>query len=374
MLRIISIILLAVWVSSPLQAQFASAEDKALQEKVGKLSGQGKRDEALSLLYNIKDANVRVASMVDYIKGLFGAGQQAFAMKFAAQQLDSAKALSSQPNRRYGYTNLAVPYASILVDNKHYAEACAILDSVVHGKDLQHPSVMETYVKALSGLGNNERALEEIKKMILAGKASAFVTDTVFEQVYTRVGGDGHGFKKLKDSLNHAVKLVLREEVIRNITTTPAPAFELKDADGKTVSLASFKGKTVVLDFWATWCMPCKASFPMMKMVQDRYKGNPDVVFLFIHCFEKDGNPVQEAVSYMKSHNFDFNVLFDLRDTTTKESAVAKAYGIRGIPTKCVIDPKGVLRFTSVGGVKYTETDAHAAEHLAAMIEVAGGI
>src|ERR1700754_1863990 len=51
----------------------------------------------------------------------------------------------------------------------------------------------------------------------------------------------------------------------------PAPDFSLKDLNGKTVSLADYKGKTLVIDFWATWCVPCRESFPAVKMVMDKY-------------------------------------------------------------------------------------------------------
>src|ERR1700748_85368 len=61
-----------------------------------------------------------------------------------------------------------------------------------------------------------------------------------------------------------------------------APDFKLKDIDGKEISLASLNGKIVIVDFWATWCGPCKASFPGMQLAVNNFKNDKDVVFLFI--------------------------------------------------------------------------------------------
>src|ERR1700749_3607746 len=69
-----------------------------------------------------------------------------------------------------------------------------------------------------------------------------------------------------------------------------APNFILKDINGKTVSLADYKGKVLILDFWATWCVPCRNSFPAVKMAVEKYKNDPDVKILFSDTRETESN------------------------------------------------------------------------------------
>jgi thiol-disulfide isomerase/thioredoxin len=109
--------------------------------------------------------------------------------------------------------------------------------------------------------------------------------------------------------------------------------------------LASLKGKVVVLDFWATWCGPCKASFPAMQTALNKYKDDKDVVFLFVDTWEhkEPAKMKEDAAQFIKDNKYTFDVVLDDKDKTIGD------YKVDGIPTKFVLDKKGKVVYVNVG-------------------------
>jgi thiol-disulfide isomerase/thioredoxin len=138
-----------------------------------------------------------------------------------------------------------------------------------------------------------------------------------------------------------------------NLIKEKAPEFELLDANGNTVSMKDFKDKIMVIDFWATWCMPCKAALPGMQMLVDKYKNDPDVKFLFIHTREITGESFgkvrDQSLAYFKAHDFTLPLYVDLKTKDTKENKVAERFKVSGIPHKMVIDRNGFIRYSGIG-------------------------
>ena len=114
----------------------------------------------------------------------------------------------------------------------------------------------------------------------------------------------------------------------------PAPLWTLKDLNGKPVRLADYKGKVVILDFWATWCQPCGVEIPDFIALQKQY--GPKGLVIIGASEDDDGTPdVQGVVSRFAAKNqMNYPIVL-----VTAE--VANAYGIEGIPTTFVIDPSG---------------------------------
>ena len=121
----------------------------------------------------------------------------------------------------------------------------------------------------------------------------------------------------------------------------PAPDFTLKDMDGKQFSLKDYRGKVVMLNFWATWCPPCRREMPSMERLHQKLKGK-DFVVLALNQME-DGDRVF-TFSGDLGIDLTFPILFD------NDSSVSRAYGVMGLPTTYLIDKQGNMRFRAIGG------------------------
>jgi len=122
-----------------------------------------------------------------------------------------------------------------------------------------------------------------------------------------------------------------------------APQFELSDLEGRTVSLAQFRGKIVMLDFWATWCGPCRISMPILDRLQKEFSN--DMVLLAVNLRE----PRDLVRDYVARQNVRSRVVLDL------EGNVGEEYESDSIPMQVIIDQEGVVQHVSVGVIPRME-------------------
>lgn len=125
-------------------------------------------------------------------------------------------------------------------------------------------------------------------------------------------------------------------EVPSVLEHTQAPQFKLVDLDGKTWDLAQLRGKPVVVNFWSTWCLPCKQEYPLMQQAASAY---PNVQFLGV--LYSDEPP--KAVAYLKRLGNVFPHLVD------PDGRTAIDYGVAGVPETYFINPSGVIVYKQVG-------------------------
>ena len=124
--------------------------------------------------------------------------------------------------------------------------------------------------------------------------------------------------------------------------STPAPDFELTSADGQVIRLADLRGKVVLLNFWATWCPPCKAEMPDLNALQRKYGAERDFVVLGIN----DEESAADVTAFAQREGIAFPLLLD-----PDGRVIEKLFDVRYLPTSMIIDREGNIRDTWRGQI-----------------------
>ena len=198
--------------------------------------------------------------------------------------------------------------------------------------------IIERYHLFMEKVDKPSKVTASLSRYIAQGKTDSAM-DAQFKRLYHGKGSADDALATLEAKAN-AEK---QAEMVKTILSEPASVFTLRDLNGNKVSLDSLKGKTVVLDFWATWCGPCKASFPAMQKIVDKHKADNNVVVLFVDTWENADDKNKNARDFITTSPYTFHVLMD------NDNEVVEKYKVSGIPTKFIIDPNGTLRFKAVG-------------------------
>jgi peroxiredoxin len=123
-----------------------------------------------------------------------------------------------------------------------------------------------------------------------------------------------------------------------------APDFELRDVDGKLHRLADYRGKVVILNFWATWCPPCRYEMPSMERARKKIEGE-NMVILAVDVGEDEDT----IFSFIANYEVHFPLLMD------QEAKTIKSYPVIGLPTTYIIDPQGNVTHRVVGSREWDD-------------------
>jgi len=203
------------------------------------------------------------------------------------------------------------------------------------------------YIECLNKNGKYAKAVEVAEESMALGKSSGKLLEE-YKTAFIKSKGSIEDFNKKMAAIKEEEAKKASEKLVKGLINKPAPQFMLKGIDGKTVSLADLKGKVVVVDFWATWCGPCKASFPTLQKVYEKYKNNENIVIYAVNTWENETGKEREktVTEFLKENKYTFNVLYDAEQ---RENSLAAQFGVDGIPTKFIIDKEGNIQFKSVG-------------------------
>ena len=128
----------------------------------------------------------------------------------------------------------------------------------------------------------------------------------------------------------------------------PAPDFTLADMDDEMHSFKDLRGKVVLLNFWATWCPPCRREMPSMERLYQKLNGE-DFTVIAVNQMESGDH----VFAYTGQLEVDptFTILFD------RDSRVSNSYRVNGLPTTYLIDKQGNIRFRAIGGREFDHPD-----------------
>jgi len=237
-----------------------------------------------------------------------------------------------------------------------YSKEAAI--TIMKGKDADQNN---TYALLAEKVLPAKQYKKEIEQFVKDGKGTSDMRE-ILKAVYIKEKKSEAGFDDYIAALQKENIQRMLAELKKSMLSETAPVFALNDIDGKKIDITDLKGKVVIIDFWATWCGPCKASFPGMQKMVNKYKDDPNVKFVFIDTWERGEDKKKDAGDFIKTNKYSFHVLMD------NDNKVVEQFKVEGIPTKFVLDKNGIIRFKAVG---FDGSDEKLVNELTAMIDMA---
>ncbi len=276
---------------------------------------------------------------------------------FKGNRLDLAFEFSKQSLRFFShldtlsvsYGNSLDTYASIIYAMGDLNNAIRYQNKAVELMNIQNDNANQRLIEYLHE-AKNFYEITKIGREIINCNTSTYAIDSLYENALKELHQEDIDFFKLKKANSQKNQ----KELLSKIINQKAKDFELIDLNGKSVELKDFLGKILIIDFWATWCKPCLASFPTMKKLQEEYK-DKNVKFVFINTLENvSSSNINNLVEKIKElakikHFSEFEILLDQKNSKTGSFNTSHDYNVQGIPAKFIIDKNGNLRYGSVG-------------------------
>lgn len=329
--------------------------DYVLASLATSFAKDGDAKKASHYLGQMKERFWRGNGYIPTGQALLAAGDTAAAAPILKTAMDDAYYYISLPEDQkdnkakfasMGYASAMSAYVNILVGQGKYPEALEYIDKALAVAPEQADGLARVHAKTLLGVNRKLEAYNILSRLYAKGQ---FDTEPELKKLYGELNGTLAGYEQYNATLKEELVKNIREHIKGNKVFKKAPDFELLNLKGDKVSLASLKGKVVVLDFWATWCQPCVRSFPGMRAAQELYANDKDVQFIFVNTWERDKNYKENVAKFIDKNQYPFEVIFDDQKDPETGKLLAGKLGINGIPSKFILDKEGNIRYMLTG-------------------------
>lgn len=218
---------------------------------------------------------------------------------------------------------------SLLIELKKYEEALPIAIDIEKNSERKSPYRVKPIAECYIGLNQMDKAVESIHKMIELGfKSLADFEEEPFIKVK-----DTEAFAEIEKAINENIGL-----------NKPAKDFTLTDVFGEEFTLSKLNGKVVLIDFWATWCPPCRAEIPhLVEYYNELQKQGFEILGVSLD----PENKLDDVKKFMNDQKMAWPVFYSGKGWYDETS---KMYGVNSIPSTWLIDKKGVLRYFALHG------------------------
>lgn len=247
--------------------------------------------------------------------------------------------------------------AWILGEKGRYQEAAALLEPIVETLARAGDRVgLANLAECQDSLGRQTEALLTYDRL---GEAVP-PTDEILRSwgtLYAELHGDTGGFRDHVAKLDEKRRANYFERLERHALDWPAPDVTLTDLSGAPHTLADFRGRVVLLDFWATWCGPCVASLPNVEQLYRSLGGSKEIVLIALNTWERGTLEERRTAIEEKWSELDLSmpVYLDMQTSENGEWGAAELFRVPAIPSSFVIDRQGRILFR--GGGLFDEGD-----------------
>ncbi len=233
-------------------------------------------------------------------------------------------------------------YALYLKKQGKIEEAIKTYETILN--EYQEAGILLNYASSLNKMNRYEQALESTISALRMTTGSEDIKDSL--RIYAKnLAYSEQQIRAIIEETVQGGRSALKEKLLSEKLDDSMPSFTIESINGNFISSEKFAGKILIIDFWATWCPPCRKEFPHLNELQIEYQNDNEVQIIALST-DKDK---EKVAPFIEKNNYEIPIFYD--------NNVSDEFGVNGIPTLFIIDKDGIIRYKKVGFTEGEEFD-----------------